>query len=183
MKRIELTAGVELRLDRLVPGLATAVEGRLVTANLVGEQNQLAPFFGLSLHYGSTPVRVRTPRGVDDDLYLLAILIRAEAEGEPYEGQVAVGAVVMNRVKSRQFPNTIYRCDLPTAAVQLPAETGDHGPERPMPAGGSGCHGRQRSFAGGIILLQPEACLARRSQVLSDGKPDAHGDHREPPFL
>lgn len=107
-EKIELTAGVELRLDRLVPGLATAVEGRLVTANLVGEQNQLAPFFGLALHYGSTPVRVRTPRGVNDDLYLLAILIRAEAEGEPYEGQVAVGAVVMNRVKSPQFPNTIY---------------------------------------------------------------------------
>ncbi|NLC52669.1 MAG: cell wall hydrolase [Firmicutes bacterium] len=107
-EKLELTAGVELRLDRLIPGLSTAIEGRLVTANLVGEQNQLAPFFGLALHYGSTPVAVRTPRGVDDDLYLLAKLIRAEAEGEPYEGQVAVGAVVMNRVKSRQFPNTIY---------------------------------------------------------------------------
>ena len=107
-EKIELTAGVELRLDRLIPGLATAVEGRLVLTNLVGEPNQLAPFFGLALHYGSTPVTVRTPRGVDNDLYLLAKLIRAEAEGEPYLGQVAVGAVVMNRVKSRQFPNTIY---------------------------------------------------------------------------
>jgi N-acetylmuramoyl-L-alanine amidase len=38
---------------------------------------------------------------------LLARLITAEAQGEPYEGQVAVGAVVMNRVKSPDFPNTI----------------------------------------------------------------------------
>lgn len=107
-EKIEVAVGVELRLDRFIPGLATAVEGRLVPANLVGEPNQLAPFLGVAFHYGFTPVTVRSPRGVDEDLYLLAKLIRAEAEGEPYAGQVAVGAVVMNRVKSPQFPNTIY---------------------------------------------------------------------------
>lgn len=39
--------------------------------------------------------------------YLLARLISAEARGEPYSGQVAVGAVVLNRVKHPSFPNTI----------------------------------------------------------------------------
>ena len=38
---------------------------------------------------------------------LLARLINAEARGEPYKGQVAVGAVVLNRVKSSSFPDTI----------------------------------------------------------------------------
>lgn len=38
---------------------------------------------------------------------LLARLIYGEARGEPYAGQVAVGAVVMNRVKSSSFPNSI----------------------------------------------------------------------------
>ena len=38
---------------------------------------------------------------------LLARLIYGEARGEPYTGQVAVGAVVLNRVKSSSFPNTI----------------------------------------------------------------------------
>lgn len=38
---------------------------------------------------------------------LLAMLINGEARGEPYTGQVAVGAVVLNRVKSSSFPNTI----------------------------------------------------------------------------
>jgi N-acetylmuramoyl-L-alanine amidase len=41
------------------------------------------------------------------DLYLLAKCIYAEARGESYTGQVAVGAVVLNRVKSSAFPNTI----------------------------------------------------------------------------
>lgn len=41
------------------------------------------------------------------DVYLLAKCIHAEARGEPYVGQVAVGAVVLNRVKSSSFPNTI----------------------------------------------------------------------------
>lgn len=41
------------------------------------------------------------------DVYLLARTIYAEGRGEPYTGQVAIGAVVLNRVRSSQFPNTI----------------------------------------------------------------------------
>jgi len=42
-----------------------------------------------------------------EDLLLLARLIQAEAEGEPQEGKIAVGAVVVNRVRHPSFPNTI----------------------------------------------------------------------------
>ena len=45
--------------------------------------------------------------GGSGDVDLLARLISAEARGEPYEGQVAVGAVVLNRVKHASFPNSI----------------------------------------------------------------------------
>ncbi len=45
--------------------------------------------------------------GDSRDLNLLARLIHGEARGEPYVGQVAVGAVVLNRVKDSRFPNTI----------------------------------------------------------------------------
>ena len=41
------------------------------------------------------------------DIYLLAKLIHAEARGEPYIGQVAVGAVVLNRIKNPNFPDTL----------------------------------------------------------------------------
>ncbi len=42
-----------------------------------------------------------------NDLNLLSRLVYGEARGEPYEGQVAVAAVVLNRVKNSNFPNTI----------------------------------------------------------------------------
>lgn len=41
------------------------------------------------------------------DVQLLARAINGEARGESYEGQVAVGAVILNRVKNSSFPNTI----------------------------------------------------------------------------
>ena len=43
-----------------------------------------------------------------DDVTLLAALIQCEAGNEPYEGQLAVGAFVMNRVRSGRYPGSIY---------------------------------------------------------------------------
>ena len=43
----------------------------------------------------------------ENDRYLLANLIYCEAGGEPYEGQLAVGAVVINRLLSAKYPNTL----------------------------------------------------------------------------
>ena len=55
----------------------------------------------------------------DGDVQLLARIISAEARGEPYQGQVAVGAVVLNRVRHPSFPDTlagvIYQTDAFTA--------------------------------------------------------------------
>ena len=48
-----------------------------------------------------------TSQSSSGDVDLLARLISAEARGEPYSGQVAVGAVVLNRVESPAFPNTM----------------------------------------------------------------------------
>lgn len=62
---------------------------------------------------GNLDQSTTTALGVTDntqantDLYLLAKLIYSEARGEIYEGQVAVGAVVLNRVRDAGFPNTI----------------------------------------------------------------------------
>ena len=42
------------------------------------------------------------------DVNLLANIISAEARGEPFEGQVAVGACVLNRVEHPSFPDTLY---------------------------------------------------------------------------
>jgi N-acetylmuramoyl-L-alanine amidase len=43
-----------------------------------------------------------------DEVYWLSRIISAESKGEPFLGQVAVGNVVLNRVRSKSYPNTIY---------------------------------------------------------------------------
>jgi LysM repeat protein len=57
---------------------------------------------------GTSPGPQATRAGITSgDSYLLAQLINAEAGGEPFEGQVAVGAVVLNRLFNPSFPKTI----------------------------------------------------------------------------
>jgi len=48
-----------------------------------------------------------TTSSTSNDVELLARIIAAEARGEPYIGQVAVGAVILNRVEHASFPNTL----------------------------------------------------------------------------
>ncbi len=47
------------------------------------------------------------PKYTERELQLLANAVYGEARGEPYEGQVAVAAVILNRLESPEFPNTI----------------------------------------------------------------------------
>lgn len=73
----------------------------------------LAFFIVLAVLYATATKQVNSQRayvrGVlrADEVDLLARLVAAEAEGEPYAGQVAVAAVILNRVQSPQFPNSI----------------------------------------------------------------------------
>lgn len=43
-----------------------------------------------------------------DEVWWLAKIIHAEAQGEPFRGKIAVGEVILNRVASEEFPDTIY---------------------------------------------------------------------------
>lgn len=54
------------------------------------------------------PTAVNVPNGYSqNDIQLMANAVYGEARGEPYEGQVAVAAVILNRVQSTSFPNTV----------------------------------------------------------------------------
>lgn len=66
--------------------------------------NATAAALGISLgNNQSTTASAAT----ESESYLLARLVHGEARGEPYTGKVAVAAVVLNRVRSASFPNTI----------------------------------------------------------------------------
>lgn len=64
--------------------------------------SELKRLTGQSVTVGGTSVGYK-----NSDVSLLAKLVSAEAKGEPYKGQVAVAAVVLNRVQSASFPNSI----------------------------------------------------------------------------
>ena len=51
--------------------------------------------------------KASTEANSTSNVQLMARAINGEARGAPYEGQVAIGAVIMNRVSSADFPNTI----------------------------------------------------------------------------
>lgn len=55
----------------------------------------------------TTKAQTKTGKYSEYEIQLLAKLVYGEARGESYEGQVAVAAVVLNRVESKEFPNTI----------------------------------------------------------------------------
>ena len=61
----------------------------------------------MGLSVGTAAAVTSTASSYQSDVELLARLIHGEARGEPYVGMVAVGAVVLNRVKSSRFPNTL----------------------------------------------------------------------------
>jgi len=56
----------------------------------------------------SLPVTAKRGSYRDDDIYWLSKIIEAESKGEPIEGKIAVGNVVINRKNSSGFPDTIY---------------------------------------------------------------------------
>jgi N-acetylmuramoyl-L-alanine amidase len=56
----------------------------------------------------SKPTAANTPNGFSqNDIRLMANAVHGESRGEPYIGQVAVAAVILNRVNSSSFPNTV----------------------------------------------------------------------------
>ena len=59
------------------------------------------------LNFDRNHTTVEATNTSESDVQLIARAINGEARGEPYEGQVAIGAVILNRVKHPSFPNTV----------------------------------------------------------------------------
>lgn len=84
------------------------------TTKEIADEERAKELAKLSKNRGAVPTSV-------SDVTLLAALIQAEAGNQPYEGKLAVGAVVMNRVRSGGYPNTIV--GVITAPGQFPPAT------------------------------------------------------------
>ncbi len=121
-----------LSSDSIYPGQVLNVPGDTYTIKSGDTLSQIASRYGISLYTlrrgnnkwddmiyvgqklylpGIVSTTQTAPAAVvpytSSDLDLLARLIRAEAESQPYAAKVAVGAVVVNRVQSSEWPNTL----------------------------------------------------------------------------
>lgn len=68
--------------------------------------NWLDSIRGFKITRGSGGIESRSFR--EDEVFWLARIIHAESGGEPLKGKIAVGNVILNRVRSKEYPNTIY---------------------------------------------------------------------------
>lgn len=104
-----------------------------------------------------------------DDVTLLAAIIQCEAGNEVYEGQLAVGAVVMNRVRSGRYPSTVHdviyqKSQFPPAGAGSVANVAAKGPKQSClqaaqealngtdNTGGATCFRRASSGHAGVVI-------------------------------
>lgn len=96
-----------------VPSVAAAPEVSPASAVTVTPEASPAPVVSAAPSVAAAPVVAVAPEVATapsysaSDLDLLSRLIMAEAQGQPYEAKVAVGAAVMNRVQSNLWPNSV----------------------------------------------------------------------------
>lgn len=87
---------------------AEYVKVKLGTTEAISIEEENAAKKAAAKASGSSVATQNAPKDAsDDDTFLLAAIIQCEAGSEPYEGKVAVGAVVLNRVRSGRWPNSI----------------------------------------------------------------------------
>lgn len=122
LNAIEETEGwVSIQLDEETVGFVAAefvsvefATDHGKTMKEIEDEERAKELKKLSKNQGEVPTSV-------SDVTLLAALIQAEAGNQPYEGKLAVGAVVMNRVRSGAYPNSII--GVITAPGQFPPAT------------------------------------------------------------
>ena len=97
-----------------IPGAARIDDGRiLVPVRVLAKAMDAQVYWdaatgSIDIRRGSGAITPSERAYSADDLYWLSRIISAESQGEPLTGKIAVGNVVLNRVKSGEFPNTVY---------------------------------------------------------------------------
>ena len=104
-KKTALSQGVKLVYDRTYVPVRFAAE----TLGFDVDWESSTYTVVISKNGISVPEHLEGERGYDDsEIYWLSKIIHAESRGEPMKGKIAVGNVVLNRVESNEFPNTVY---------------------------------------------------------------------------
>lgn len=107
-KLVQVTQYDENKVKAEMYGVDPSVLQQKSAQSQQGKQSNQAPSGEQPGGQPSETTKVNVPQGFSqNDINLMANAVYGEARGEPYEGQVAVAAVILNRVRSPIFPNTV----------------------------------------------------------------------------
>ena len=104
-QKVSVPAGVKLVSDRVY------VPVRFVAEQLDCRVDWVKETYTVNIEKSGVTVPqelVGSRSYTDDEIYWLSKIIHAESRGEPMRGKIAVGNVILNRVASKEYPNTIY---------------------------------------------------------------------------
>ncbi len=182
--RTAFITGLELNLSRTSPGLSLMIEAGInpnFYLNPSTGNYEPAAKLGISVNYRFAPTKTAAKINDNDKdaTRLLAKLITLEARGEPFEGQVAVAAVVLNRTRSDDFPDSVrdviyQRGQFHTAAKltkTVPGETALKATQKAL-RGSDPSHGA-------LYFYNPATCSAKaRRQIKANYRVTARiGNH------
>jgi N-acetylmuramoyl-L-alanine amidase len=98
-------------IDTYEPSMVVSTElvstETVVTKAAEGDNSEEVPEGFIKVKPAATQIAAQTIGFTDAEIDLLARLVRAEAQIEPFDGKVAVACVVLNRIESSQFPDTM----------------------------------------------------------------------------
>lgn len=183
MERTEIIGGIALNFgSNSGSGVVVTMEAKVVPSTIFDHEDEalLKPILSVGLNYrfsergghsSSGSGRIGTPDNISaSDYDLLARLVTAEAGGEPYNGQVAVAAVVLNRVKSYQFPNTIrdviYQRSQFSSLAKLPSITATESCRRAVTEAVNGSDPTR----GALYFYNPRTCSPEGLVFFRSGK-------------
>ena len=108
----QLIAEMEWNLSRIKPGLSLMAEAQIDPGDLLNQSvvdNEPVSKFSITINYRFLSPNIAANTYDPNTARLLAKLIMLEANDEPFEGQVAVAAVVLNRTHDSRFPDSVAK--------------------------------------------------------------------------
>ena len=164
-----LIAGMEWNLSRIEPGLSLMIEAGINPNGFSSQSDDHGRFdtrLGLSLNYKFPTTQTKEKPNDRATTELLAKLITLEAPDEPFEGQVAVAAVVLNRTRSQDFPDSVSKVIYqPGQFATAQRVTRAVPTESTLKAAKTALRGSDPSH-GALYFYNPSICSARARQYI-----------------
>ncbi|HEX3043133.1 MAG TPA: cell wall hydrolase [Bacillota bacterium] len=165
-EKATLITGLELNPSPGRSGFSVMVEAQIKAQDLLepsGTATDLAPEVGLSLNYLFPPDRNSAANAAEEDqnVELLAKVVTLEGPDEPFEGQVAVAAVALNRTRSDEYPHSLREVIYQPGQFKPAHKVGQTTPSASSLKAAKAALGGSDPSNGALYFYNPITCSAK----------------------